>query len=95
MLQEIRFEIECYDSRVGIAKGYGLDGRRSTPGMERFILFSTGSRPALVPTQPPIQWAKVDFSPAIKRLGRESVYSPPSKAEIKNGGAIPSLPHRF
>jgi hypothetical protein len=26
-------------------------------------------------------------------LGREADLSPPSSAEIKNGGAIPALPH--
>jgi hypothetical protein len=34
-----------------------------------------------------------DF-PEIKRPGREADHSPPSSAEVKNGGAIPPLPMR-
>ena len=37
------------DSSVGIASRYGLDG----PGGRDFL---HSSRPALAPTQPPIQW---------------------------------------
>jgi hypothetical protein len=42
------------DSSVGIATGYGLD----SPGFEsqRGQEFSRMSRPALGPTQPPVQW---------------------------------------
>jgi hypothetical protein len=42
------------DSSVGIVTGYGLDG----PGIEsRWGRdFSHTSRPALGPTQPPVQW---------------------------------------
>jgi len=41
-------------SSVGIATAYGLDGPGSNPsGDENFNL----SRPALGPTQPPVQWA--------------------------------------
>jgi hypothetical protein len=32
-------------------------------------------------------------SPGVRRLGREADHSPPSSAKVKNGGAIPSLPH--
>jgi hypothetical protein len=41
-------------SAVGIATRYGLDG----PGMESrwWRGFSHSSRPAMWPTQPPIQW---------------------------------------
>ena len=40
-------------SLVGIATDYGLDGPGSNPGVDE--IFSP-SRPALGPTQPPIQW---------------------------------------
>jgi hypothetical protein len=33
------------------------------------------------------------ISPRLERLGREADHSPPSSAEVKNGGAIPPLPH--
>jgi hypothetical protein len=29
----------------------------------------------------------------IKRLARDADHSPPSSAEVENGGAIPPLPH--
>jgi hypothetical protein len=56
------------------------------------FLFSTTSRPTLGPTQPPIQWVPGAPSPGVKRQGRETDHSPPSSAEVKNGGAIPPLP---
>jgi hypothetical protein len=79
------------DSSVGIATGYWLDGTGSIPGMAR--LFSTHSRPALGPTQPPIEWIPGAISPGVKRPGSEADHSSPSSAEVKNGGAIPPLPH--
>jgi len=40
-------------SSVGIATEYGLDGPGSNPGGDEIF---RPSRPALGPTQPPIQW---------------------------------------
>jgi hypothetical protein len=57
------------------------------------FLFSTASRPALGPTQPPTQWVPEALSPGVKRLGLEADHSPSSNVEVKNGGAIPPLPH--
>jgi hypothetical protein len=50
--------------------------------MEIF-LFTTMSRTALGPTQPPIQWALGAVSLEVKQPGREADYSPPSSAEVK------------
>jgi hypothetical protein len=44
----------------------------------RIFLFTTASRMALGPTQPPIQWV-----PGALSLGREAENSPPSSAEVK------------
>jgi hypothetical protein len=68
------------DFVVGIATRYGLDG----PGIEsRWGRdFPHPSRPALGPTQPPIQWIAVSF-PRIKRSGRGANYTPLSSAEVK------------
>ena len=68
------------DSSVGIATRFGLDG----PGIEsRWGRdFPHLSRPALRPTQPPIQWVKGSF-PGVKRPGRGVDHPPPSSAEVK------------
>jgi hypothetical protein len=47
------------------------------------FLFTTASRTALGPTQPPIQWIPRALSLGIKRPGREADHSPPSSAEVK------------
>jgi hypothetical protein len=47
------------------------------------FLFTTTSRKALGPTQPPIQWAPAALSLGVKRPGREAYHSPPSSAEVK------------
>jgi hypothetical protein len=83
------------DSSVGIALGYGLDDRGSgvqfAAGLGIF-LFTTASRTALGPTQPPFQWGSSRGSPKeVKRPGREADHSPPSSAEVKVHGAVPPL----
>jgi hypothetical protein len=47
------------------------------------LLFTTASRMALGPTQPPIQWVPGSLSLGVKRPGREAYHSPPSSAEVK------------
>jgi hypothetical protein len=47
------------------------------------FLFTTASRPALEPTQPPIQWVPETFFLRIKRPVREADHSPPSSTEVK------------
>ena len=59
------------DSSVGIATHHGLDG----PGIESQWDFLHPSRPALGPTQPPIQWVP-GLSQGVKRPS-------PSSAEVK------------
>jgi hypothetical protein len=69
---------ESGDSSVGIAAGYGLDGRSSIPGRG----YSIVSRPALQPTQPPIQWVSGTLSPMVKQPGREADHSPTSRSRM-------------
>jgi hypothetical protein len=57
----------------------GFDSRR---GLGIF-LFTTTSRPALVPTQPPIQCVPGALSLGLKRPRREDDHSPPSSAKVK------------
>jgi hypothetical protein len=52
---------------------YGLDDRGSG-----IFLFTTVSRTALGPSQPPIQWVPGAVSLGVKRPGRESDHLPPS-----------------
>jgi hypothetical protein len=51
----------------------------------KILLFhvTTASRPALGPTQLPIQWVPGALSLGVKRPGRETDHSPPSIAEVK------------
>jgi hypothetical protein len=62
-------------------------------GKRDFVLSSTASRPTLGPTQPPIQWVAGALSTGVKRQGLEADHSPPSSVEVKNGGAIISIPN--
>jgi hypothetical protein len=51
--------VESWDSSVGIALRYGLDGRGSRvrfPMGQEIFLFTSVSRTDLGPSQPPIQW---------------------------------------
>jgi hypothetical protein len=47
------------------------------------FLFTTASRPALGPTQSPIQLVPGVLSLEVKRSGRETDHLPPSSAEVK------------
>jgi hypothetical protein len=64
---------------------------RWRPGM---FLFTTVSRTALGPTQPPIQWVPGALSLGVKWPGREADLSTPSSPEVKECVelAIPPLP---
>jgi hypothetical protein len=67
------------------AAGLGLDDRGFESQQEVGIfLFTTASKPALKPIQPPIQWVRGTLSRGVKRQGSESDHSPPSSAEVKN-----------
>jgi len=57
--------------------GYALDDRGcETRQRSPIFLFTTVSRPAFGPTQPPIQWVTGALSLGLKRPGRETDYSP-------------------
>ena len=73
-------EIMGRDSSVGIATRYGLDG----PGIESWWGrdFPHPPRPALGPTQPPMQWVPGSF-PGVKRQGRGVDRPPLSRAEVE------------
>jgi hypothetical protein len=87
---DIRFHI-CFRMR-GIISGImmimmiiwtiGVLGFASRQGLGIF-LFTTASRTALGPTQPPIQRVPGTLSLGVKRPGREAYHSPPCSAEVK------------
>jgi hypothetical protein len=56
------------------------------------FLFTTTSRTALGPIQPPIQWVAGALSLGVKWPGREADHSPPSSAEVKNAWSYTSTP---
>jgi hypothetical protein len=66
----------------------GFDSRRRLG----IFLFTTASRSALGPTQPPIQWVPGTLSLGVKRPGREAHHSPPSSAEVNNAWCYNPLP---
>jgi hypothetical protein len=66
-----------------------------SPQREEIFLYSTAFKPAPGPIHPPIQWVLGALSPGVKRPGREADHSPPSSAEVKNGGAVNPLPIRL
>jgi hypothetical protein len=57
----------------------GFDSRRELG----ICLFTTATRTARGPTQPPIQWKPGAVSLRVKRPGREADHSPPSSAAVK------------
>jgi hypothetical protein len=63
----------------------GVDSRQR----KKIFLFPKTFRPALGPTQPPIQWVVEAVSPGITQQRREADHSSPFHAEVKNGGTIP------
>jgi hypothetical protein len=77
--------LRWWDSAVGIATGYGRDGR---PGVGVRVaagarIFSMSSRPVLGSNQPPIEWVPVVPSTEEKRQSSEANYSPPTSIEVK------------
>jgi hypothetical protein len=71
-----------------------LSGSSPGGGWE-FFFFTIESRPALRPTQPPIQWVQEAPSLGVKRPGREADHSPPSCAKVKNAWSYTSTPLCF
>jgi len=65
-------------SSVSIETDYGLDGQGSNPGGDEIF---RASRPALGPTQPPVQWVP-GLSRGKVRLGHAADHSPPSSAAV-------------
>jgi hypothetical protein len=88
VLGEWRYSIaQWYSARLRTL----LSGARVPSEVGNF-LFSTVSRPALGPTQPPIQCVPGDLSLGVKRPRRETDHSPPSSAKVKSVWSYTSTP---
>ena len=72
-------------SSVGIATDYGLDGPGSNPGGDEIF---RPSRPALGPTQPPVQWVPV-LSGGKERPRRDADPSPLLVPWLRKSRATP------
>jgi hypothetical protein len=79
-----KFKIANFYLLIIFGQIHGLDdlGFDSRRGLGIF-LFTTASRTALGPTQPPLQWLPGALCLGVKRPGRETDHSPPSSAEVK------------
>jgi hypothetical protein len=86
---EVLFELNLNDWVTGWT--IGILGFESQQGLGNFP-FTTVSRTALGPTQPPIQWVPGALSLGVKRPGRRADHSPPSIAEVKNACSYTSTP---
>jgi hypothetical protein len=56
------------------------------------FLFTTMSRMALGPTQPPIQWVPGALSLGVEQPGYEADHTPPSSAKVKNVWSYTAIP---
>jgi hypothetical protein len=93
----VYLKLRSQDSVVSIVTGYGLNDRGVrvlSPGRVKNFVFSTASRsrPALGPTQPPMQWVLRALYPRVKRQGREADHSPQDSAEVKKMWIYTSTP---
>jgi hypothetical protein len=70
-----------------------LRDRSSSPNGGKNVHLSMSSRPALWPTQPPIQWVPEAHSSGVKRPGHEADHSPPTSAEVKKMWVSPIRLH--
>jgi hypothetical protein len=80
---------------LSIATGYGLDGRKvwnSNPGRGKLSLLSLSWRPALGPTQPPIQQVQLALSSNVKYPEGETDHLSSTTAFVKNTWIYASTP---
>jgi hypothetical protein len=81
------------DSVVGIATGDRLDDRGVGVWVQvESRIFSTSSRPALGPTQPPIERIPGALPPRVKWQRFEADHSPRTSAEVKKMWIYTSTP---
>jgi hypothetical protein len=84
--------VESWDSSVGTGTDYELGDRGSILGSGEIFLF-IAPRQALGPAPNLLFNVYLSLSPGVKWQRREADHSPPSRAEVMIGGAVPPLPH--
>jgi hypothetical protein len=84
-----RTQCHVVELRVTWKNGNFLTTSRYSTGLRAvsqwgmgIFLFTTASRTALRPTQPPIQWVPGALSLRVQKPGHEADHSPPSSAEV-------------
>jgi hypothetical protein len=90
ILKSTHFKLE-YLSVIALGNGLDDHGFESRQRLEIF-LFTTASRPALGPTQPPIQCISGALSLVVKLSGREADHTHSSSAEVKIAWNYTSTP---
>jgi hypothetical protein len=78
-------EKRSLDSSVGRSTGYGLDGRGSRHWQDFSILHKVQTSSGAYPAS--CQMGTGNHLPGCKAAGCGADHSPPSSAEVKNGGA--------
>jgi len=68
---------------AGLRAGRSVFWDPISGGAGNFLLFTTVSRTALAPTQPPTQWVLEALSLGVKRSRREADHSPPFSDKVK------------
>jgi hypothetical protein len=81
---------------IGNMPGAGVAqiGVRFPEGAGISFLSATASRPAVRPTQPPVQWVLAFFL-GVRRPGHEVYQSPLCRGEVKNAWNYTSTPQYF
>jgi hypothetical protein len=74
--------------------GYRLGNQGTGVQFLAGAMFSTDYVLVLGPNQPPIQSVPATLYSRLKRPGHEADNSPPSSAQVENGGALSPLPHK-
>jgi hypothetical protein len=88
--------ILSWENIVGRVIGYRLNNRGvgvPSPSRVKNVLFFMFSRPAVGPTQPPIQWVMGALSLRVQGQGCEADHSHPTSAEVKKMWTYTSTPH--
>jgi hypothetical protein len=79
-----------YKYNMTVYKGWRAEVR--FPTAQDFSLHSVQTDSGAHAASIPVGYMEL-FPRGVKRQGREADHSPPSSAEVKNGGAIPPLPY--